>query len=206
MTTQSAMGGPSLDPVDAVPSDIGRAEDVWCLPTTIAEPPVEQFIRDAIRVFEQTGRNPRAYRMELRHENPRGNDVPLLGAAFETSIVFIPRQQADLYPVRVRAKHPCAVSWLLDPDELTAWQRRVLRRAQELTGEAWKQLGTEGLMDVEVQESRDAVAIQLWRTGHAGQSPDNVEILVVLNKEDLEPVATSAPPPLEPDRDRPESD
>jgi hypothetical protein len=94
----------------------------------------------------------------------------------------------------------------LDPEELTEWQRRVLRRVQELTADAWTQLGTEQLVGVEVQESRDAVAIQLWRTEQAGQSQDNVEILVVLSKEDLEPVETAAPSPLEPERDRPGSD
>ena len=202
MTTQGATADSTVGPVQPLPSDFGRADDVVCLPVTVAEPPVEKYIRDAIRVFEQAGRDPRAYRLELRQEDPRGSGFRALGTGLETSVVFVPRQAAGLYPVRVRTRHPCAVSWLWHPESFTPWQRRVLRRVQELAADAWEQLGSEGLVDIEVLESRDAVAVQLWRTEDAGLSPDNVEVLVVLSKEDLEPVATADPLPLETDRVR----
>jgi hypothetical protein len=172
------------------PAEFGRDDDVICLPATVGELPVERFIREAIRVFEQTGRDPRAHRMELRQEEFRGSDHPMLGAEFETSIVFIPRQTGDLYPVSVRAKQPCVVSWLWEPDRFTDWQRRVLRRAQELSAGAWEQLIGDRLVDVEVSESRDAVAVRLWRVEEADRASNTTEIFVVLNKTDLEPVDT----------------
>jgi len=174
------------------PAEFGRDDDVVCLPSAVAELPVERFIRGAIRVFEQTGHDPRAYRMELRQEDPRESDFRALGAELETSIVFIPRQDGELYPVRVRARHPCVVSWLWQPDRFTHWQRGVLRRTQELAADAWEQLGGDHLVGVEVLESRDAVAVYLWRVEQPDRTSDTAEIFVVLNKTDLESVALQA--------------
>jgi hypothetical protein len=168
----------------------GQEVDVTCLETGIAEPDVEEFIQDAIRVFEQTGRDPNAFRMELRQEDPQGSDFRALGAELVTSIVFIPRTANDLYPVRVSIGHPCVVSWLWQPDSFTSWQRRVLRRAREVAADAWTRLGNDRLVDVEVLESRDAVFVHLWRVEETGQSSDAAELSVTLNKADLELVDT----------------
>ena len=133
------------------------------------------FTAGALRVLRSSGHDPADYRLELRFDDPYVSDHERRKP--ETTATFLPVDAARNHALVVATDHPCEVRWLWRPAEFTHWQRRVIERAEQLSGIRW---GGGRLLEVRVTETRERVGVEVFdvETG----SP---EFRVLLRKEDL---------------------
>jgi len=180
-----ATSGPSVgDPNDPEPS---RFEEV-CIDSGIAGSGLDQLIRVAVEVLRQSGHDPEDYRLDLRMDEVEGARLIGPGANLQPGVVFLPVAGRDRYALRVDRSNPCVVSWLWQPQNFTAWQRRVIERAREVMRDAWPDGASERLSGVEVIETAAEVSVRLLLgdADESGRVPSRAEI--TLRKSDLSAV------------------
>jgi hypothetical protein len=149
-----------------------------CLDPKRADNDPLALIRGAIDLVESTGHEPSRYRLELRTEDALQPDVPTLDAERVDSVIFVPREPDELYPLRVNRMNPCAVGWVLRPFAPTVWQRRVIDRATAIVRESEPVDGSRAAIDVQVLESDRLVGVRILQE-------DGQSVSVTLRKSDL---------------------
>ena len=161
-----------------------------CIDAGLAGTDLEGLIADAVRVLIQAGHDPASYRMELHTERPTRETLPGLRWNLLTSVVFVPREEDPIYPVRVHPDNPCVVSWVWRPERFTDWQREVIEKSQEILKEAGGTTSFRHPMEIEVLETARVVSVHIWNVDEEGSSRTSTDFYVAMNKADLALVDT----------------
>ena len=101
----------------------------------------------------------------------------------EPSVMFVPLDPDDDYPVRVHSAIPCGGGWVWDPERFTGWQRNVVARASEAARRARPAAWSEP-RDVQVAESAEHLAIYIWTA--ADEDSEEPALTMIMRKADLE--------------------
>jgi hypothetical protein len=156
-----------------------------CLHEGLRPSGTEDLVAEALRVLEQSGHDPTAYRLELRSEDARHPDFPVPGAERATSVLFVPAEAGDLYPLRVHPMSPCVAAWVWQPERLTDWQRRVVAVAEERLAALPAARSLSGRRYVRVLESETLLRIEVGDQEWDGETGSGRALSVTLRKEDL---------------------
>jgi len=163
----------------------GVEDDPRHCPSRMAPTPSGEFVRESLRLLERAGHEPASYRVELRMENVRHPDSGRVTRGREPSVIFVPRDPGDRYPLRVASAIPCGVGWVWEPERFTAWQTDAVAVASDAVRRSrpaeWGEM-----RDVQVAESADHLAVYIWTTADDGA--DDPGLAVILRKVDLQVV------------------
>jgi len=172
----------------ALPAD-GRDDSsdptVACIEVGLTPPPLERLVTDALRVLEQAGHDPGAYVLDLRLEDLHHPDFRDIEAQLVPSVVFLPRDETVLHPLRVHPRSPCNVSWLWRPEAFTPWQREVVEQARLALIEIVPRAEVLERADVELLESADELALSIRTFDDLDHLVSREEIRLTIRKSDL---------------------
>lgn len=160
-----------------------RAEAV-CLREEVGPEDVQSLTSEAIRVLQACGRDPAAYRLELRGDD--ASPVARRPRASKWVAAFEPLDPARQPALEIGPADPCVVSWSWKPEQFTEWQIRALERARAYARQKetrWEADADD--VELRVTETRDHLGIRWW-------SASGAELRVVLRKSDLEPESAAA--------------
>ena len=155
----------------------------------LAPIPSEDLVRESLRLLTSAGHDPASYRVELRMESAGHPDSNRISRDREPSVLFIPLDPADRYPVRVHPAIPCGVGWVWEPERFTAWQTDAVAIASDAARRA-RPAGSGEIGDVQVAETADHLGVHVWTT--ADVQSDDPALTVILRKDDLEVVRVEA--------------
>jgi hypothetical protein len=173
----------------AVPDADGVEDDPRRCVERLAPIPSEELVRESVRVLTSAGHDPESYRVELRMENARHPDSGRMTPDREPSVMFLPLDPANRYPVRVHSAIPCGVGWVWEPERFTAWQTDAVAIASDAARRA-RPAGAGEIRDVQVAESVDHLGVYVWTT--ADDESNDPGLTVILRKVDLEVVRVEA--------------
>lgn len=167
---------------------ISPADDETCVGSEPVPADTPEFIRAALEVLEAAGHDPAHYRLEVRHDDPFALEFAEPGPGPVLSVVFLPVDIERNYPIKVNARHPCALTWVWHPASFTPWQREVIAKAGALAEKraGWK-AGSQ--LDIRVIESRDLIGVEVWPIRELDRAPTASELTILLQKRDLAPAA-----------------